>query len=105
MIHTLLQCTYRAVGVGPVSPAMAAPVCSFWGCGIVCTFAFACLQYDIIIVAIACAYHESSAPGRRVFQAAISQTRTNLLPTALTYYVPHVWRHIHNNEILVIDNS
>ena len=35
-----------AVGVGPVSPAMVGPVCGFWGCGIVCTFAFACQQYD-----------------------------------------------------------
>ena len=42
----------RAVGVSLVSPAMAGPVCSLWGCGIVCTFAFACLQYDITIVSI-----------------------------------------------------
>ena len=65
---------------------MAGPVCSFWGCGIVCTFAFACLQYDIITVAIRmCIYTVSrqSVRGRRVFQAAISRTRTNLLPTAL----------------------
>ena len=45
----------RAVGVGLVSLAMAGPVCSFWGCGIVFIFAFACLQYDIIIVAM-CIY-------------------------------------------------
>ena len=30
------------------------------------------------------AYCESSERGCRVFQAAISRTRTNLLPTALT---------------------